>query len=117
MAAYVCKGCGADVWAESGREVRTSLQHAKDTGHRDVGLCLPDSPHARQLRGRRPTPGFTTRRTSRPRARRRWDALPLQFRAFVALVVLGCAIVTSIAMSHALDDTPDFLSCKERLTC
>ena len=80
MAAYICKICGTGVWAEAGREIRTSTQHGKDAGRPDTGLCLPNSAHARQLRVRRPASGITIRQASPSRARRRWNALPLHLR-------------------------------------
>ena len=117
MAAYICKICGADVWAEAGREIRTSIQHGQDAGHPDGGLCLPNSAHARQLRVRRPVSGFTIRQESRSRARRRWDALPLQLRVVIFFMAVGVATIASTALADALDDTPVFTSCHDRIAC
>lgn len=117
MPAYVCKVCGADVRAETGREIRTSVQHSQEAGHFNGGLCHPDSEHARHLRRRRPAPGLTVRPKSAPSARDRWDALPLQLRAVIALIVIGLAAVASSALAEALDDNPRFLSCEERIAC
>jgi hypothetical protein len=116
MPAYVCKVCGADVWAESGREIRTAAQHSEEAGHFNGGLCHPDSAHARHVRSRRPTPGFTVRPSSSP-AHGRWQSLPRQLRAVIALVIIGFAAVAGTALAGALDDSPDFLSCQERATC
>ncbi|MFJ4835790.1 hypothetical protein ACIP79_38700 [Streptomyces sp. NPDC088747] len=116
--AYVCKVCGDDVWAETGHEIRTSIQHSKDAGHTAGGLCVPDSAHARQLRAHHPVSGFTARQAApSPRARRWWDALPLQLRALAFLITVGLAIVASSALSDALDDTPSFINCHERIAC
>lgn len=117
MPAYICKLCGGEVWAEAGREIRASIQHGKDAGHPDGGLCLPDSTHARQLHAHRPASGFAARQASRSWARRRWDALPLQLRFLVFLMAVGLATVASAALTDALDDTPDFTSCHERIAC
>jgi hypothetical protein len=117
MPAYVCKVCGADVWAEAGREIRTSAQHSQDVGHFNGGLCHPESNHARHLRRRRPATGFTVRPSSSPSARDRWHALPLQLRAVIALIVIGLAAVASSALAEALDESPRFLSCEERIAC
>lgn len=117
MPGYVCKVCGADVWVEAGREIRTSAHHSQEAGHFNGGLCHPDSEHARHPRRRRPAPGFTVRPPSSPSARDRWDGLPLQLRAVIALIVIGLAAVASSALAEALDDSPRFLSCEERIAC
>ncbi|MFE5752704.1 hypothetical protein ACFQ7M_26280 [Streptomyces massasporeus] len=117
MPVYVCKVCGDDVRAEAGREIRTSIQHGKEAGHPAGGLCHPDSAHARQFRARRPVSGFTVRQASPSGARRRWDALPLQLRVVVFLIAVGVATVAGAALADALDDTPDFISCRERIAC
>jgi hypothetical protein len=114
MAAYVCKVCGAAVWAEAGREIRTSIQHGKDAGHPDNGLCLPDSARARQLRGYHPT-----RQSSHSRARRRYDALPLNVRVVIWLMAASLGLMAGSALADTLDDTPPapFKSCSERIAC
>ncbi|MFI6807904.1 hypothetical protein ACIBO6_23250 [Streptomyces luteogriseus] len=117
MHVYVCKVCGDEVRAEAGHEIRTSIQHGKEVGHPDGGLCLPDSAHARQVRARRPVSGFTVRQAAPSGAGRRWDALPLQLRVVVFLIAVGLATVAGAALADAFDDSPDFISCHERITC